>query len=97
MEETVLICEDSIEGILTGVYKAYELKKTIISSICRHQVSKIIVCFRHIRRLKQTKKKAEKYCGPFTKDSDRKHIHNCARQWYLVIRKKQMRYIIRLW
>lgn len=27
MEETVLICEDSIEGILTGVYKAYELKK----------------------------------------------------------------------
>lgn len=27
MEETILICEDSIEGILTGVYRAYELKK----------------------------------------------------------------------
>lgn len=27
MEETILICEDSIEGILTGVYKAYELHK----------------------------------------------------------------------
>lgn len=27
MEETVFICEDSIEGILTGVYEAYELRK----------------------------------------------------------------------
>ena len=27
MEETVLICEDSIEGILTGVYEAYALRK----------------------------------------------------------------------
>lgn len=27
MEEHVLICEDSIEGILTGVYEAYQLKK----------------------------------------------------------------------
>lgn len=27
MEETILICEDSIEGILTGVYEAYELRK----------------------------------------------------------------------
>ncbi len=27
MEETILLCEDSIEGILTGVYEAYRLKK----------------------------------------------------------------------
>lgn len=27
MEEYVLICEDSIEGILTGIYEAYVLKK----------------------------------------------------------------------
>lgn len=27
MEDTILICEDSIEGILTGVYKAYEMHK----------------------------------------------------------------------
>lgn len=27
MEEYVLICEDSMEGILTGVYEAYQLKK----------------------------------------------------------------------
>lgn len=27
MEEYVLICEDTIEGILTGVYEAYQLKK----------------------------------------------------------------------
>ena len=27
MEEYVLICEDTIEGILTGVYDAYQLKK----------------------------------------------------------------------
>ncbi len=27
MEETILLCEDSIEGILSGVYKAYELHK----------------------------------------------------------------------
>lgn len=27
MEETILMCEDSIEGILTGVYNAYELRK----------------------------------------------------------------------
>lgn len=27
MEEYVLICEDSMEGILTGVYDAYQLKK----------------------------------------------------------------------
>ena len=27
MEEHVLICEDSMEGILTGVYEAYQLKK----------------------------------------------------------------------
>lgn len=27
MEETILLCEDSIEGILTGVYEAYRLRK----------------------------------------------------------------------
>lgn len=27
MEEYVLLCEDSIEGILTGIYEAYQLKK----------------------------------------------------------------------
>ena len=27
MEETVLLCEDSIEGILSGVYAAYELRR----------------------------------------------------------------------
>lgn len=27
MEETILICEDSIEGILSGIYEAYELRK----------------------------------------------------------------------
>lgn len=27
MEETILICEDSIEGILTGVYEAYALRR----------------------------------------------------------------------
>lgn len=27
MEETILMCEDSIEGILTGVYNAYELRR----------------------------------------------------------------------
>ena len=27
MEEYVLICEDSTEGILTGVYEAYPFKK----------------------------------------------------------------------
>lgn len=29
MEEYILICEDSTEGILTGVYEAYQLKKKI--------------------------------------------------------------------
>lgn len=28
MEEYVLICDDSMEGILTGVYEAYQLKKS---------------------------------------------------------------------
>lgn len=27
MEETILICEDSMEGILTGVYEAYEMRR----------------------------------------------------------------------
>ena len=27
MEETILLCEDSIEGILTGVYEAYEMRR----------------------------------------------------------------------
>lgn len=27
MEETILICEDSMEGILSGIYEAYELRK----------------------------------------------------------------------
>ncbi len=27
MEETIFVCEDSIEGILTGVYEAYALRK----------------------------------------------------------------------
>ena len=27
MEEYVLICEDSMEGILSGIYEAYQYKK----------------------------------------------------------------------
>lgn len=42
MEEYVLICEDSIEGILTGVYEAYPFKKKrgIESHDCIHLATK---------------------------------------------------------
>ena len=38
MQEYVLICEDSTEGILTGVYEAYQFKKKmgIESHDCIH-------------------------------------------------------------
>lgn len=42
MEEYVLICEDSTEGILTGVYEAYQFKKKrgIESHDCIHLAAK---------------------------------------------------------
>lgn len=42
MEEYVLICEDSTEGILTGIYEAYQFKKKmgITSHECIHLATK---------------------------------------------------------
>ena len=42
MQEYVLICEDSTDGILTGVYEAYQFKKKmgIESHACIHLATK---------------------------------------------------------
>ena len=39
MDKTVLICEDSFDGIMTAVYKAWEIKKHTLVSIAAGEVS----------------------------------------------------------
>lgn len=65
MEEYVLICEDSAEGILTGVYEAYQFKKRrgIASHDCIHLAAKepdMQRLFREYSNVQTDLEKAEK-------------------------------------
>lgn len=57
MEEYVLVCEDSMEGILTGVYEAYQLKKDM--GIASHDSIHLAVSEPDVHRLFTTYRKID--------------------------------------
>ncbi len=65
MEENVFVCEDSIDGILTGIYEAYQFKKE--EGIESHELLHLAVAepqihrlFTHYHKVETDREKADK-------------------------------------
>lgn len=73
MEEYVFICEDSMEGIFTGVYEAYQFKKE--EGIESHDLLHLAVAepqtyrfFTHYEKIETDSEKAAKVCRTLKKE-----------------------------
>lgn len=95
MEETVLICEDSIEGILTGVYEAYALRKDHDRIHLQIGEADNYRLFTSYCEVQADEEKAVRCCARFTAVLERMPLRSFVRQWFLMTVQRRMLSIIR--
>ena len=83
MEEKYLVCEDSLEGIFTGIYEAYALREG-------HEHVHIQIFYRMLSRLLRWR-------GLCLRDWERVSIMDSAGRRLLVIRIKGRQFIRQWW